>query len=136
MKNIFLKLTIVYLIIFLSFSAKADWTKVTVGSNGHVFYVDKNKITENDGYVYFWELIDYLNVNEHGDLSAKIYIEGDCKNFKFKWVSLSYHKDAMGRDNTKVKKPSKVVSGWQTPEINSTSKKILKYVCDINGITL
>ena len=93
-------------------------------------------ITESRGLVYFWELIDYNKKDEYGDKSAKIYIEGDCINFKFKWIKLSYHKDKMGKDYAKVQNPSHLVSDWQYPMQNSTSMVVLDFVCKNKGITL
>ena len=93
-------------------------------------------ILEQKGRVFFWELIDYKKKDEYGDLSAKIYIEGDCKNFRFKWLKLSYHKDSMGKDNAKNQEPSRVVADWQHPKRNSTSMKVLDYVCSNKGILL
>lgn len=121
--------------VFLS-EARAIWTKVTESSNGQSFYVDMENIKEDRGFVYFWELIDYNKKDEYGDKSAKIYIEGDCINFKFKWIKLSYHKDKMGKDYAKVQIPSNIVSDWQYPVQNSTSMAILDFVCKNKGITL
>ena len=73
---------------------------------------------------------------QYGDKSAKIYIEGDCINLKFKWIKLSYHKDKMGKDYAKVQIPSNIVSDWQYPVQNSTSMAILDFVCKNKGFTL
>ena len=115
---------------------KAEWTMVTQSLNGLSFYVDMNNIKESKGQVYFWELIDYNKKDEYGDKSAKIYIQGDCINLKFKWLKLSYHKDEMGKGNVKIQPPSNLVAGWQYPKINSTSMVILDFVCKNKGITL
>lgn len=127
-----------YIVPFLIFfsEAKASWTKITQSSNGQSFYVDMENITESKGLVYFWELIDYKNEDQYGDKSAKIYIKADCINFKFKWIKLSYHKAAMGKDKVKVQKPSNLVSGWQYPSQNSTSMVVLDFVCKNKGIIL
>ena len=116
--------------------ARSNWTKVTQSSNGQSFYVDMENIKEVRGFVYFWELIDYNKKDEYGDKSAKIYIEGDCINLKFKWIKLSYHKDKMGKDYAKVQIPSNIVSDWQYPVQNSTSMAILDFVCKNKGFTL
>ena len=123
-------------IFLLNINLKADWTKVTQSSNGQSFYVDMETIIESKGFIYFWELIDYKKEDEYGDKSAKIYIEADCINYKFKWVKLSYHKDAMAEDDVKVQSPSNLVSDWQFPHQNSTSMIVLDFVCKNKGITL
>ena len=97
---------------------------------------DMETIIESKGFVYFWELIDYTKEDEYGDKSAKIYIEADCIKYKFKWVKLSYHKEAMAKDEVKVQSPSYLVADWQFPHQNSTSMIVLDFVCKNKGITL
>ena len=133
---------IIHYLIFLIISklflveAKAKWTKVTESNNGQTFYVDLQTIHEKEGQIFFWELIDYKFQDEYGDLSAKIFIQGDCSKLRFKWLKLSYHKDSMGRDMVVDQKPSKLVSQWQYPKIHTTSMKVLDFVCKNKGITL
>ena len=73
-------------------------------NNGQTFYVDLQTIHEKEGQIFFWELIDY-KFQDDGDLSAKIFIQGDCSKLRFKWLKLSYHKDSMGRDMVVDQKP-------------------------------
>jgi len=66
--------------------------------------VDFEKIRKHDGYVYYWTLIDYLKP-EQGILSAKVYYQGDCKQFRFKGLSFSCHKEPMGGGTGQVIEP-------------------------------
>ena len=93
---------------------------------GATFYVDFERIRKHDGYVYFWQLGDWLKPNEDGDLSTKIYIQGDCKKFRYKYLSISYHKEPMGGGTGKDAKPDKE---WTYPPPDSVSETILKSVC-------
>ena len=131
--NFFILTILAFLLLI---DVKAQWTKVTQSSNGQSFYIDMKSIKENKGLVYFWELINYKKKDEYGDKSAKIFIEGDCINLKFKWIKLSYHKVDMGKDNVIPQKPSNLVADWQYPKKNSTSMIVLDYVCKNKGITL
>ena len=136
MKVFFLLVIFFFFKVTFLLPAKDHWEKVTIGSNGYVFYINLLSIEEKGSKIYFWQLIDYLNPDEYGDMSAKIYIESDCVNLKYKWISFSYHKMSMGKDTTELKKPTKDLSRWQTALPNSTSKSILDYVCNSTGITL
>ena len=109
---------------------------VTENSNGQTIYVDMQNIMEQKGNVFFWELIDYNHRDEYGDLSAKIFIEGDCKKNRFKWLKLSYHKHAMAKDIVQDQKPSKLFTNWQNANLNSTSMAVLNFVCSNKGIIL
>ena len=128
-------LTVIIYLFCLSIQSK-NWTKVTKGQNGHIFFIDMKKLNESNDYIYFWQLINYNKKDEYGDLSAKIYIQGDCKNFKFKWLKVSYHKLMMGEDQVRSNQPSKLVSGWQFPNFGSTSYAVLDYVCKNKGLIL
>ena len=131
-------LILILLFTFLvCFSTKAkEWTKITKGQNGHIFFVNMGKLDENKGYIYFWQLINYNDQDEYGDMSAKIYVKAECEIFKFKWLKVSYHKMLMGKDYVKPDNPSKLVSGWQFPIIGSTSYAVLDHVCKNKGLLL
>ena len=73
----------------------AEWKKVSTNVDGDTFYVDFERIRKHDGYVYWWELFDYLKPDKTGVLSGKVYKQGDCKLIRFKGLSFSYHKEPM-----------------------------------------
>ena len=106
----------------------AGWTEVVTDMEGNTYYVDFERIRKHDGYVYFWELGDLLKPNEYGNLSAKAYKQGDCKKFRYKWLSMSLYKESMGggeigeTSNTPDKE-------WTYPHPDSPSGIILKSVC-------
>ena len=131
------------LIIILLFSSllclntiARDWTEITKGQNGHVFFVDMENLNESRGYIYFWQLINYNEQDEYGDMAAKIYVKAECEIFKFKWLKVSYHKMLMGKDYVKPDNPSTLVSGWQFPSTGSTSYAVLDHVCKNKGLLL
>ena len=99
-----------------------------MGENvGATFYVDFERIRKHDGYVYYWVLTDFLKPDEDGDLSAKTYNQGDCKKFRYKWLSASFHKEPMGGGTGDVQEPVK--KGWKYPSPDSSGETILKLVC-------
>ena len=136
MRNLTLTLILLFtFLVCLSTKAK-EWTKITKGQNGHIFFVNMGNLNENKGYIYFWQLINYNDQDEYGDMSAKIYVKAECKVFKFKWLKVSYHKMLMGKDYVKPDNPSKLVAGWQFPTLGSTSYAVLDYVCKNKGLLL
>ena len=136
MRNSILILILLFaFLVCLSTKAK-DWIEITKGQNGHIFFVDMENLNERKGYVYFWQLINYIEQDEYGDRSAKIYVKAECKAFKFKWLKVSYHKLLMGKDYVKPDNPSNLVSGWQFPIIGSTSYAVLDHVCKNKGLLL
>ena len=136
MRNSIFIIIILFAFLF-SLSTKArDWTEITKGQNGHIFFVDMETLNERKGYIYFWQLINYNEQDEYGDMAAKIYVKAECEVFKFKWLKVSYHKMFMGKDYVKPDNPSTLVSGWQFPNTGSTSYAVLDHVCKNKGLLL
>ena len=118
--------TLIFSVMFSPSTSFAEWTKVSENV-GATFYVDFERIRKHDGYVYYWELIDYLKPDEDGNFSAKVYFQVDCKKFRLKLLSGSSHKGSMGGgtgeiDNT----PDK---DWNYPPPDSSGEETLKSVC-------
>jgi hypothetical protein len=127
MKTLLLITTLIFSTLMFSSPSYAKWEKVTEGVNGVTFYVDFGRIRKHDGYVYFWRLSDYLKPNKYGDLSDKSYNQGDCKLFRYKELSASFHKEPMGEGSpSSSNKPQKE---WKYPPPNWVTENILKKVC-------
>ena len=105
MRNLTILLALTFTVMFSSTSF-AYWTKVSKNVNGTTFYVDFERIRKHGGYVYWWDLKDNLKPTDYGDLSAKVYHQGDCKLFRFKVLSFSFHKEPMGRGTGDVQETS------------------------------
>ena len=126
MKSLLTIFTLMFTMMFSSGSF-AEWTKVATASSGRDFYLDFERVRKHDGYVYWWELSDYLKPDQFGDLSAKVYKEGDCKLFRFKTLSYHFHKEPMGGGTGDVQESVK--KGWKYPVPDSVNEIILKEVC-------
>ena len=128
------KLTLTFLIclftVLLSAPSYAKWTKVGENVNGTTFYMDFERIRKVDGYVYWWDLSDYLKPTKYGDLSAKSYHQGDCKLFRSRDLSFSFHKEPMGGGIGRVREPKGEQKNWVYPSPNSVDEGVLKLVCN------
>jgi len=78
MNQVALILTFLLSLMFSS-PSYSEWTKIGENDAGDAFYVDFERIRKRDGFVYWWELADYLKPTKYGDLSGKAYVQGDCK---------------------------------------------------------
>ena len=122
-------LTLIFTVVFSSTSF-ADWTKVGSNSDGKTYYVDFERIRKHDGYVYWWELVDFLKPDKWGDLSSKAYTQGDCKLFRVKNLSFSFHKEPMGEGRGETATPTGKNKDWIYPTPNSSFEIVLKEVCE------
>ena len=127
MKNLIVIL--LFSTVMFSSPSYAEWTKLGENVHGNTFYLDYERIRKHDGYVYSWDLTDYLKPTKYGDLSSKLYLQGDCKLFRYKVLSDSYHIEPMGR-GTPSTSSSKPDTEWRYPSPNSSSETTFKQVCN------
>ena len=125
MKKLTLILTLLFSTVMFSSTSFAGWTEVGE-VKGNTFYVDFERIRKHDGFVYYWWLVDYLKPIE-GDLSSKVYHQGDCKLFRFKTLSISNHKEPMGGGGGEQYTPT---DKWKYPPPESAMEEIHKQVCN------
>jgi hypothetical protein len=119
-------LTFVFSVMF-SLPSYADWTEVNETLDGSTVYVDFERIKKQDGYVYWWQLNNYKKISIHGHLSAGANFQGECKQYRFKILSLSFHKEPMLEGTGKFQDPEK--QGWQESPPASVMEQTLKAVC-------
>ena len=105
MKKLLLIFTLLLSTLMFSTPSYAEWTKVSRGEDGVISYVDFERIRKHGGYVYFWKLTDYLKLTKYGVLSNQMYKQGDCKVFRYKVLSFSFHKEPMGGGTGHVVEP-------------------------------
>ena len=133
MKTLTILLALTFSVMFSSPSF-AEWKKVGRNVSGTTYYVDLERIRKHGGYVYFWRIRNYLKPDKWGDLSSKVYNQGDCKLFRYKVLSASFHKEPMGRGTDSAVQmtgesytpPDK----WKYPPPESSIEEILKRVCN------
>ena len=127
MKSLLTILTLMFTVMFSSTSF-AEWTKIGDNMDGSTFYVDFGGIKKHDGYVYWWDLTDFLKPTKTGTLSAKVYSQGDCELFQYKNLSFVFHDQPMGRDVGASITPEN--PEWKYPSPGSANEYILKEVCN------
>mgnify|MGYP004296926429 CR=1 FL=1 len=121
------KILILLFSLLISFNSYGEWIRITENIDGDTYYIDKDSIRENDGYVYYWELTNYLIPNSTGTLSDKTYKQGDCKINRYKYLSFLFYKEPMGNG---ISDPQDGIPDWKYPSPGSIGGVVLNYVCD------
>jgi hypothetical protein len=129
MKKLLLIFTLLFSTLMFSTPSYGEWTWVAKDVNGITFYVDFERIRKHSGHVHWWTLSDYLKPSIYGDLSDRRYRQGDCKLFRHKRLSSSYHPKPMGGGtyDTLSNVPDK---NWDYPPPNSSDEIMLKRICN------
>jgi hypothetical protein len=99
MKKFIMYLTLLISILLFSSPSYSKWSVVGTGSGksnlGMNTYVNFSTIREVGNFIYYWSLNDYLKPNKSGKLSSKFYSQGDCIKFRYKLLTISFHKMPM-----------------------------------------
>ena len=128
-KTLILLLTLIFSVMFSSTSF-AEWKRVFTAEHGDTLYVDFESIKKYDGYIYFWYLSDFLKpLITGGDLlSVRSYWQGDCKKFRYKILSYSWHKEPIG--GGEISSTHNLSDEeWISPSSDPVFDQILKSVC-------
>ena len=133
MKKIIKALTVLSLItVAFASPVFAEWTKVGEDVGKNTFYIDYGTVKENNGYVYYWELADYLKPTESGTLSGKALKEVDCDiPRKFRPLSFVFYKQPMGGGAGDARKS--LIDEWMIPPPDSVGEILTNAVCDVAG---
>ena len=121
------KLLLLLFSLMLSFNSYGEWTKITKSADkGDTWYVDINSIKERDGYVYWWDMVDYLKPNKYGDMSDKSYGYVNCSSMGHQYLQMTFYKHSMGSGESETITPP---SGWHYASPDSVSEVLLDFVC-------
>ncbi len=74
----------------------ADWTMVQTNDNGNM-YIDFDTVQKSAGLVTVSTLNDYYVQQAKGEMSSQWLELHDCKNKKFKALSIQYYADNMAK---------------------------------------
>ncbi len=125
MKKIFL---IISVTLFFCNSVFADWEKLGDTEKGGEYFVEKDTIIKESGYIYFWKMIDspkpFLDTNFY---SVKVYIKGDCKVKKIKTLTYVFYTGKKGTGESEQQES--VSKNWKYPTPESINYSLLKKLC-------
>ena len=96
MKKLLLIFTLLFSVMFSS-TSWAEWKLIVTSVNGNNIYVEPDTIKKVGNLSYFWRLFDYVKPNEYGDLSSEAYIEVDCKNLNYRFLSTKFYTSPLGK---------------------------------------
>jgi hypothetical protein len=91
--------------------------------------MDYERIKKNNGYHYFYLLMDLSEPDRDGDLSYSLYQKIDCSENRLQNLSEFYYTQPMGQGNltsNNVTNPK-----WEYPPPGSMMQTMLEEVCEI-----
>ena len=123
MKKIILYIVIFFSSITISSVSFGNWKKFYTDENGNVTYVDIEGIKKHKDFYYVRTLYDLLEPDVTMGASYSRYDKVDCKLFRTKNLSLSFHPQPMGKGVLSTDN-----SGSETWIYASRSPRDIKYL--------
>jgi hypothetical protein len=111
----------------ISFNSYGDWKYIDQNTNGSTFYIELVTIQKHEDHVYYWVMNNYLKPDRWGDMSNKMYMQGDCGVNRVKILSYNFYKQPMGKGKVEVDNTS---SEWKYPTPESINRGLLDSACD------
>jgi len=106
----------------------AEWREVVETFDGDSIYIDFDRVKKNNGYVYFWELFDYLKPTKFGDLSSVSLWETDCTPpRKLRRLAATYHTQSRGKGAPSTTDNNQY--DWVYPKPKSSFEVLVDTVC-------
>lgn len=90
------KLLALLVLVSIPTFALAEWTMIQTNDDGNM-YIDLDSIQKSGDVVTALTLNDYYGFQNHNELSSQSKEMHDCKNKKFKALSVNYFSDNMGK---------------------------------------
>ena len=90
------KLLVLIFSILISFNSYGEW--LLLGENsGSKFYYEVDTIKTSNGYIYYWDLVNFSEPYAGIYMSGMRYMQGDCGVFRDKTLSGFLFTKPMGR---------------------------------------
>lgn len=111
------KFLMVVLVVWSS-QVLADWTMVQTNDNGNM-YIDFDTVQKSPGLVTISTLNDYYVQQIKGEMSSQWLELHDCKNKKFKALSIQYYAGNMAQGD--------VLATYRLPEAETGWSDVVPY---------
>ena len=107
-------------------SAWAEWVKVAE-SDDFVRYIDPATVRKDGNLVKVWEITDYKKRDKDGKLSLRSRTEYDCKQERYRGLSISQHSGPMASSTTLFSSEGPFT--WSEIPPGTVSEEVLKIIC-------
>ena len=127
------KILLVFIISSFAFPASSKWKKIFENKT-FTEYLEIDAVKKIDDIIFIWSVVDFKKLQKNGNLSTKYYSMYNCKEMKFKILTVIEYPTNMGkgRDFTYTKNITNVLkdANWVYPAQNSIDYIKFSFICD------
>ena len=107
-------------------NVSAEWLGIYEIEGGGIVYIETDTIKKADGFIYFWDMHDYV-VPLSGYLSSQTYYKADCKRSRVKTLRYIFYSRNMGRGQ--AEQQDSVNKDWKYPSPGTGMNDSLNSAC-------
>ena len=119
--------TALHLLIAFPLIVCAEWTKIDEGKIFYTYTDVKSMNAQPEG-IYAWALYDFINQQPEGYRSAKVLFQIDCKENRYKMLSVNTFAESMGEGESGMPKRS---DKWNIATPKALGFHLVKHVCNL-----
>ena len=109
------KLLVFFLSLIVSLNSFAEWKKI-YSDDEETIYLDLNTIKKYLGSIYWWNLVDLKVSGRDGEMSGKVYMQGDCAITRTKLLTAITYSQPMGEEELETRTPDDPNWNFQPPD--------------------
>ena len=123
------KLLLLLFSLALSFNSYGEWTFVVESKSSDEYYIDFDRISNKNGYVYYWQLVNFPNPPYVSASSSKGLFEADC-NGPYKERRLAYYRYESAMGDGPINSEQILTLNWDYIIPDTIGEVILDEVCE------
>ena len=121
-----MRLVFFWLLVLAVVPAWAAWERVGADENA-VFYIDLATLRKDGSFVRTWLISELKKPAPKGEVSRRALFEYDCKERRYRILSISSYSGSMARGNTIS--IDNFPDPWREVPLGTVSEDILVIVC-------
>ena len=121
-----MKKLLIAMVLIATGSAWAEWVKLGENKDANI-YIDPASIRKDGNLRRVWQIQDLKQRNKDGEMSRRARREFDCKQERFRFLSLSSHSEPMAGGTTLFSEGED--AKWHDIPPDSVAEAMQKFVC-------
>ena len=124
------KLLLVLFLVMISFNSYAEWSLVVTSTNKNEYYIDFDRVSKNNGYVYYWVLSNFPSPPyAKGKSSLELYEVNCSPPIKERRKAYYFYNSAMVQKGTRSSVFDTSTGPWEYSVPGSVQERLIEAVC-------
>ena len=124
------KLLVLLFSVIICFNSYAEWSLVARSTDKSEYYIDFDRVSKNNGYVYYWVLSNFpFPSDAEGTSSLELYEVNCSPPIKERRKAYYFYNSTMGKKGTRSPVFDTSTGPWEYSVPGSVQERLLEAVC-------